>query len=97
MGVPADASVASPSSKQEDQEIWRCVPNWNHIYEFSNHGKLRYANGGDKIKPLFIGPDGVLGFLMQKSLCAYLKPMHELYQETFPDLTKELEDKSKAV
>lgn len=97
MDVPADVSVTSPLSKQEDQEIWRCVPYWNHIYEFSNHGHLRYANSGSKISPLFIGPDGVLGFLMQKGMCSYLKGLHELYQETFPDLTKGLEGKSKAV
>lgn len=90
MDVHADASVASPLSKQEDREIWRCVPDWDHKYEFSSHGQLRYANSGDQIKPLFIGPDGVLGFLMKKGISSYLKGLHELYQETFPELSKEL-------
>lgn len=97
MAVHVDASVASPSSEKEDQLIWRCVSGWNHTYEFSSGGRLREVISGKHVTPLLIGTDGVLGFLMQKGISSYLKPMHELYQETFPDLTKEREDKSKAV
>lgn len=96
MDAPVVASEASQLSNKEDREIWRCVPDWDHRYEFSNHGQLRYANGGGKLKPLFVGPDGCLGFLMTKGISSYLKGLHELYQETFPELAKEWNDKLNA-
>lgn len=67
---------------------WRSHPEFI-LYEMNKHGVVRDIASRIQLSPTLIGDEGYVGFLLKKGISVYLKPIHELYSELFPELMKD--------
>lgn len=70
---------------------WRAHTEYT-LYEMNKHGVFRLIETKETLQPTLIGDEGYIGFLLKKGVGVYLKPIHELYAELFPELTKDETD-----